>query len=301
MKKILFNRSERAFLPEVDAYIKYINKRNDFVAYDSSKLLDYKLNDFDVIWEFKGLGGIDVENQILVHEYASLSTGKFPQVKNFVKSRRNIKPDLRIFLNENVKEGFYFNDNTEFCFRDMGIDKMFFEQSEIKKEYDYVYVGPIVKERELDKFLEKFVKKDNGKLCLIGNVDEDIYNSFKNNKNLTFTGKVPYAEVPKIASKAVYGINYIPDKYPFNVQTSTKLLEYLAMGLKVITTDYKWIREFENRHNCAFYKLNYSNLEFDRDDIEKHNFISNFKSEEYLWDDVIEKSNVINKLKYKMI
>ena len=108
MIKILFIRSERAYLPEIDAYIEYFNKTDEFRAYDSLKLKgEYQLKDFDVIWEFKGFGGIRVKDQILVHEYASLSVGAFPRVKNWLKSKLNPKPHLRIFLNEDVKAGFF--------------------------------------------------------------------------------------------------------------------------------------------------------------------------------------------------
>jgi glycosyltransferase involved in cell wall biosynthesis len=297
MIKILFIRSESAFLPEVDAYLDYFNNIEEFKAYDSSKIKVYKLEDFDVIWEYKGIGGIKKnKDQILVHEYASLSTGSFAKLKNYIKSKFNSKPDLRIFLNVNVKEGFRFNDDVDFCFRDMGIEKQFILQSAIQKEYDFVYVGSICKSRGMDKFLKVFTSQDNGKLCLIGNVDDEIYKHYKDNGNLIFTGKVPYFEVPKIATKANYGINFIPDKYPFNIQTSTKLLEYLALGLKVVTTDYKWMRQFEHNHNCRFYKLDYKNLRFDKDSIEKHDFVTNFKPEVYLWEGIIERSEISRKL-----
>ncbi|SHK32778.1 hypothetical protein SAMN02745227_02057 [Anaerobranca californiensis DSM 14826] len=297
MIKILFIRSQNAFLPEIDAYLNYFNNTKEFKAFDSSKLKDYKLEEFDIIWEFKGFGGVKKnKNQILIHEYASLSTGKFPTIKNFIKSKFNPKPDLRVFLNENVKEGFKFNDSVDYCYRNMGIDERFISQIEVDKEYDFVYVGSICKGREMDKFLKVFTEKDNGTLCLVGNVEDEIYSEYKNYGNLIFAGKVPYSEVPKIASKAVYGINFIPDKYPFNIQTSTKLLEYLALGLKVVTTDYKWVRQFEEKHNCSFYKLDYNNLIFDKNNIQKHKFFSKFKAEEFLWDKIIEKSGISNKL-----
>lgn len=293
MKKILFMRSENAFLPEIDAYIDYFNHFEGFKAFDSSKIKEYKLEDFDIIWEFKGLGGVKQnKNQILIHEYASLSTGKHARFKNFIKSKFNPKPDLRIFLNENVKAGFRFNDSVEACYRDMGVDEQFISQVEVEKEYDFIYVGSICKGREMDRFLKAFTEKDNGTLCLVGNVEDEIYNEYKNHKNLNFTGKVPYSEVPKIAAKAEYGVNFMPDKYPFNIQTSTKLLEYLALGLKVVTTDYKWVRQFEENHNCSFYKLDYNNLNLDKSSIDKHKFFSGFKAEEYLWTRVIEKSGV---------
>ena len=292
MIKILFIRSEKAFLPEIDAYIKFFNKTNEFNAYDSSKIDNkYDINNYDVIWEFKGTGGVRVKDKILVHEYASLSTGPFPKLKNTIKSTTNPRPNLRIFLNENVKKEFNFKDDIDYCYRDMGIDESFMNISNKNKEYDFLYVGSICKGRGMDLFLNEFIQSSPGKICLVGNVDNDIYNTYKKNKNIIFTGKVSYLEVPQIASKAIYGINYIPNKYPFNIQTSTKLLEYLALGLKVITTDYKWVRQFEEKHGCSFYKLK-NNIKINMDEVYKYNFISNFNSEDFLWENIIKKSRV---------
>lgn len=297
LNKILFIRSKSAFLPEIDAYIDYFNRTQDFIAYDSSKLnKNYKHDDFDVIWEFKGFAGANITEQLLVHEYASLSTGEFPKVKNLLKSKLNSKPDIRIFLNENVKDGFYFKDGIDFCFRDMGIDERFIKLKNVKKEYDFVYVGSISKAREIDKLLEKFTREKSGKLCLVGNPEDKIFNSYKNNKDIIFTGKIPYSQVPEIASKAVYGINYMPDKYPFNIQTSTKLLEYLALGLKVITTDYKWVRQFEKKYGCSFYRISNDIENLNLDQIKKHTFKSDFNPCMFLWKEIIDKSDITTKL-----
>lgn len=305
MKKILFLRSERAFLPEIDAYIQYFNKTRDFKAYDSSNIKgEFQLKDFDIIWEFKGFGGVRTKEHLIIHEYASLSTGFSAKIKDLLKSKLNPKPDIRVFLNENVKNGFSFNDNIEYCYRDMGIDSSFLKEgngNNKKKEYDFVYVGSITKEREIDKLLFKFNEKHIGKLCLVGNVDDEIYNQYKNNKDIIFTGKVPYSEIPNIASKAEFGLNYIPDKYPFNIQTSTKLLEYLALGLKIISTDYKWIREFEKKHGCSFYKLDYKNFIFDREQINKFNYKSNFNTNDFLWDNIIDKSGIKDLIRGKIL
>jgi glycosyltransferase involved in cell wall biosynthesis len=295
--KILFLRSQKAYLPEVDAYVKYFNSKKEFQAYDSSRIKgEYKLDEFDVIWEFKGLGGVNTKEKVLVHEYASLSTGGFPKIKNAVKKWLNPKPDLRIFLNANVKDGFGFNDGIDYCFRDMGIDESFIKLN-TKKEYEFVYVGAICKSRGIDNFLKIFTEKDNGKICLVGKVEDCIYNMYKNNRNIIFTGKVPYSEVPRIASKAIYGINYIPDQYPFNIQTSTKLLEYLALGLKIVSTDYKWVRQFEEKHNCSFYKLDCHNLRFDLNEINKYQYTSNFVADNFLWETIIANSKIEEKIK----
>lgn len=298
--KILFKRTDKAFLPEIDAYIKYFNNTEIFNAYDSSKLKnDYDINDFDVIWEFKGFGGEKNKKKIIVHEYASLSTGSMPKLKNFIKAKFNPKPDLRVFLNENVKNGFKFADGIDYCYRDMGIDERFlnYKIGIVDKEYEFVYIGVVSRERGIDKLLEKFSRNPIGKILLIGNVDDEIYKKYKKYKDIMFTGKVAYLEVPEIASKAIYGINFIPDRYPYNLQTSTKLLEYLALGLKVITTDYKWVRDFEIKYECSFYKIKEHNFELSIRELEKFNFaVNGFNPQEFLWENIIKKSGVEEKL-----
>jgi len=295
--KILFIRSEKAFLPEIDAYIKYFNRTDEFRAFDSAELpSDYRVDDFHVVWEFKGIGGIDRKDKILVHEYASLSTGSLPKLKNIIKTFVNEKPSLRIFLNEHVKEGYPFRDNVDFCMRDMGVDESFLGFRDAKKEYEFVYVGPVSKSREIDKLLKKFARPGHWKICLIGNVDDEIYQEYKKDRDIIFTGKVPYSEVPKLASKGVYGINYIPVRYPYFLQTSTKLLEYLALGLKIITTAYLWVNEFEQANRCSFYKLDYNNIYFDFEEIERFEYVSNFLPEIHLWNNIIDRSEIKTKL-----
>lgn len=296
MNKILFLRSDKALLPEIEVYIEYFNRTSDFVGCDSSVLGDEcDMDDFDIIWEFKGFGGNKSDHHIIVQEYASLSTGVFPKIKNTMKTILNPKPDLRIFLNEEVKKGFKFNDNIKSCYRDMGIRKEFLNVRNKKKEYDFIYIGAISKDRKIDKLLYNINKTKCGKICLVGEPEIDIYKKYKYNSNIIFTGKVAHREIPNIASKAIYGINYIPNKYPYNIQTSTKLLEYLTLGLKVITTDYKWIRDFEQRHNCSFYKL--TNMNFSIKSIEKHVFRSEFNAEDFLWDNILENSGILSSLR----
>ena len=81
---------------------------------------------------------------------------------------------------------------------------------------------------------------------------------------MIFTGRIKQEEIPQLATKCVYAINYIPNIYPFNIQTSTKLLEYAAMDLKIITTDYWWVRNFELENNMKFYKIDedFSNFHY---------------------------------------
>lgn len=296
--KILYKRSEGALLPDIDAYVKYLNQDPFFQAYDSRSLTDgYDLKDFDAIWEFKGLGGDRPENQLLIHEYASLSTGRFAKLKNLVKSIKNPKPDLRVFLNQDVRDGFYFRDGIDQIFRDMGLDQQFIDVPKPKKEFDFIYVGSVSKEREIDKLLHSFTQHKQGKLHLVGTIEDDeIYTTYKDHPDITFVGRVDYADIPELASKAVYGINYIPNKYPYTLQTSTKMLEYSALDLKIISTDYKWARDFERKHGSKFYYLNEA-MDFNLTNIDKFEFKNNFNAADYTWDKVFEQAQLKDRLK----
>jgi hypothetical protein len=48
----------------------------------------------------------------------------------------------------------------------------------------------------------------------------------------------------------------VPNATPFQQQTSTKVLEYCAMGLRVVSNAYPWVRYFMAQHKANFYLLN---------------------------------------------
>jgi len=299
MKKILLEQTAKSYLPQIKASIKYFNEKDlGFHLYDSSEIPDFKLNEFDCIWKFMGMDTAMKLDVPVIHEYPSLSTGMFPKIKNKFKKSFSTKPDLRIFLNEFVKVGMGFNDQIDYVYRDMGIDDQFFQYMDSKKSYDCVYVGSISKARGIPQLLDHFkYKYKNLSLLLVGAVPVEIYNQYSNCDNITFTGNLPYEDVPKYASQAVYGINYMPNRYPYNLQTSTKLLEYLAMDLQVITTNYFWINHFMKENQLNFIKIN-ENLDNLETLIKNHEIISNqfSKMEKFKWTNIIEQSGLEEKL-----
>ena len=159
MIKILLIRSTKAYLPEIDIYKEYLKDSFRVFIVNSDDKINF--SDFDIIWKFMGFDFFDnfklntflknfINSRILthfyktknlliktsnknnnispfiIHEYASLSSGKFKKFKNFLKKNLNSRPNLRIFLNEKVKKEMNFSDNIPFLYRDMGIDKHFF-------------------------------------------------------------------------------------------------------------------------------------------------------------------------------
>lgn len=299
MLNFYFKKSERASLPEIHAYAEYFSGQGHNVYSGFESVFEFEKNKnikVDVVWEVKGfMGEKNYKDKLLVHDYPSLSTGIFPETKNKLKKYLNQKPDLRLFLNEDVRRDFNFTDNIPFLIRDMGIHSNFiktYNRTE-KFEYDFIYVGVVSEARGIEHLLEMFVNEKNFesyKFCLVGDYSNTIFEKFSKYSNIFFVGKVPYESVPQYIMKSRICINYIPNKYPFNIQTSTKMLEYLSMGKPVLTTNYHWVRKFEKENNIKLAKIEKTG--FSVTEIENETKISNFSPENYTWDSVFEEINL---------
>ncbi|MBG9981839.1 hypothetical protein HZY86_01775 [Aerococcaceae bacterium DSM 111020] len=296
---ILFVRSNQAYLPEIEAYVTYFNKLPQYRAVDSQTLTEETIDyaDYDVIWEFKGFGGVKrkdlAPHQMLIHEYLSLSTGQMPRIKDRLKKMMNPKPDLRIFLNTYIQEQMHFTDGIPYHYRDMGVSEGFLNQSLAPQRSGYVYVGVVSDERQITTLLEYFKDYPDEDLYLIGDADEAIQTRYQDFSHLHFLGRQPYQEIPKLLSQYQYGINFIPDEFPFNKQTSTKLLEYVALGLDILSTDYEWVRDFEAAQGANFYYFDDQAPAIDFDAVKTHSFRGIDEPSALAWDKIIAESGIV--------
>lgn len=264
------------YLPEISAYMAYLRASIPTVqAYDSSELgKGISEDDFDIVWKFMGFDRFPRSKPFIVHEYGSLSVGKFPRTKNLMKRLINIKPDLRVFLNNAVQKDMGFKDHIQSRQRDMGVSAHFYKKSpNPNPEFDFVYSGSLNRGKVIFSMLNHF--RDNMKdsrLLIVGSVPDDIHSQFGSTPNIHFTGRLKYEEVPHAITKAKYGLNIMPDIYPFNVQTSTKVLEYSAAGLPIISTDYQWIKSFEQQSGGRFLYCSSDFHSLSLQAVEKHDF-----------------------------
>lgn len=245
--KIALVHTRKAYLPEVDIYKNYFTS----LGYNLDiKDLDDDLNCYDVLWYFMGKEGKRYNNdQFIIHEYASLSTGRFSKLKDRIKKAILPKPDLRVFLSEELKKEMNFRDSVPFEIRDMGVDKQFFHNLKSDKKYDIVYVGAI-ENRNLNVALDLlFSYQKNIEILVVGEVTEEFKNKYS---QVTFTGKVDYSRVPKYISLAKSCLNWVPNIYPYNIQTSTKYIEYFAMGMPIISNRYKWVDNYSKKMDIKF-------------------------------------------------
>jgi glycosyltransferase involved in cell wall biosynthesis len=296
--KIAFIHNHKAFLPELAAYQGFFQTHN--IQTCIAKYGDEENSDADVFWYFMGFFPKSKhKKKLIIHEYASASVPPYRKLKDFLKSRLGPRPHFRLYLNEYVREQINIHDEVPFGYRDMGISKEFFHPlPDTAKAYDFIYSGNLSSHRKLDELLKIF---DNGALqnrsiLMLGNDDDGLAKTFGHCKNIFFQSAVPWEEVAGWLAKARYAVNFIPDKEPFNAQTPTKFLEYTAMKMPVISTNYFWISEFQERYGGNYFllKQDLSNMTWDR--------ISGFpfefpKLESWRWEERIKASGILEFLR----
>jgi hypothetical protein len=237
----------KAYLPEAYAYSDFLTKREWEVKLCVPGEPDY---DCDVLITFQPermpRRGLRCK---VIHEYHSLPTGKHPRFRRAVKKLLSRKPDGRIFLNETVRNHLCFRDNTPFINRDMGVDELFFEETGAAKEFDIVYCGSIQRRAGLTACINALTANGH-RLLLIGEPGEAFERALTHPELVTMIGRVERRAIPAQVRRARYGLNFTPDIYPLNIQTSTKTLEYFAAGLGVISNRYEWSQRFALDQNA---------------------------------------------------
>jgi len=297
---IAFIHPHKSFLPEIDAYIDFFNTQGIDIRVIHSKTND-TIN-ADVEWYFMGMyNGNKKKSTIVIHEYASASVPPFHKEKDFLKRSYNPKPDYRLFLNQYVKERLNFKDNIPFGFRDMGIPDLFFQsKAATNKEYDFIYTGSIEPGRRLEKLLQCFTKNDlqTHSILILSKGYQYIATQFASFSNIDFKGPVPHEAMAEYISKARFCINYVPDKEPFNQQTSVKFLEYLALKIPVISSKYPWTEQFQQQHGGDFFYLEKDLSNFTWKNVNQHNY-SFPDLHNWNWNSQIKKSGICEFLQSK--
>lgn len=290
--KVGIGLREGSYTPEAYAYKSYLDGKSvDVELVSTDKLSPY--NDVNIM--FMGIDPLwkcEKSDTIVIHEYHSLSTPRFARVKDSVKSLINKKPQGRIFLNQVVRNKLGFNDSVPYIYRDMGVDAALFQKPDEDPEYDVLYCGSISGRSGL---IQEFKRLSSIgiKLLVVGNVEDSTKKAFALNSNVSFMGPVEREMLPDIYRICRVGLNYTPDLYPFNLQTSTKTLEYLASGLAVLSNKYHWIEDFSRRENVDIKWL--CDVK-DKEDIMLIPSNQQLDEEKYSWNSILENCHFYNYL-----
>ncbi|MFX1258530.1 MAG: glycosyltransferase, partial [Promethearchaeota archaeon] len=107
----------------------------------------------------------------------------------------------------------------------------------------FIYIGALGKIRRLDVLIEAMnivVKKfESAQLFLVGTGDNIIFlksltRKLELEKNISFTGLVPYYEVPRYIGKSHIALSPIAPYYHYKLSSPLKLFEYLSCSRPVI-------------------------------------------------------------------
>jgi glycosyltransferase involved in cell wall biosynthesis len=290
---IAFVHNNKAFLPGLYGYRQFFTRYGiqcEVVTPDELGTLHR-----NVEWHFLGTDITKPREGIYkIHEYPSSSLPPFRKWKDWVKSFMNTQPDFRIFQNEFVKQSLNFHDSIPFGYRELGIPEEWLKNNHpLQKEYDFIYTGDVSASRKIKELINLFTTslKDHS-LLILSNRYEELQSQTLSHRNIIFKGPVKKDRVREYLLKSKFAINYIPDMVPFNRQTSTKLLEYIACKIPVITSRYEWMNEFAQLNGGSYFFLNKDMTNFTWEAV--NNFSYSFPDlSDWTWEKQIRKSGVL--------
>lgn len=277
---ILLNN--KSYLPEAYAYKSFLQKNNLEVILTNKAT---ELNNANVIILFAGFFiKKKYKNKKYIIDYASISTPPFVKIKDIIKKKLNFKPNLRIFNSEFIKNYYNFNDNIPFIIRKAGISDKFLDINHFKtKKYDIIYSGSVDSRKGLKNILIKYL--DFGcSILVVGSASDTFKNYFQNYKKIFFTGRIPYEKVADYYCQCEYGLNYIPEIFPYNYQYSLKFLEYSAFKLKVISNRTIFLDQLSKKNKINFI---YDDMINNLNDLKKIKF-EDFDVEKFRWTTILK-------------
>lgn len=243
-KTVHFVHSGPAYMPELSAYEAHLQALGHHCERHSDPATVPL--DAEIVWWICGrvsaFHSRRLRHSLQVHEYASTSVGHLPRLKDRVKRWQHPRPDHRVFLNAWVRERMGFDDGVPCSLRDMGVPPAFLQATPSHTvDHDLVYLGEMGRLRSFLPALQA-ISQAGLKLLLIGQLPKDLEGFIRSTPCIECTGRIAQSQVPEQLLRARAGLNLMPNRPPLAKQTSTKVLEYLAVGLPVLSNDYAWAR-----------------------------------------------------------
>ena len=251
--------NNRSFSSEAYAYSNFLNKKGIKTSLCFKNDIN---NNSGIVIDLMGFRPKKKFDLYYIHDYSSLSTPPYATIKNFIKKQFNFKPNKRIFNCENIKKGFNFNDNIPSVIRDTGVDDIFYKKINSNIEFDLIYSGTSQGRRGLINCMTNLSKK-GFKIAVVGKFSQSDIDIMKK-QSINYLGEFKRYDLPEIYQKSHAGLNFTPNIYPYNIQNSTKIKEYCASNLKIISNKYNWVKNFEKNEKGSFlwYHNNLSLEEF---------------------------------------
>ncbi|MFM0362149.1 glycosyltransferase family protein [Paraburkholderia sediminicola] len=247
--KVFILHPGKANYPEISAYTTFL-VRHGFEVFEgnSEVYARFPSKGECVLWCLMGFyrahaGGA----RFVIHDYRSLSLGRLAWVKDGIKRTFNARPNLRVFQNERMRAAMGFRDGIPSALLPMGVPDWIFNlayekgaSAQTLPAGRFCYIGEMSRERGFDKVLSAWrdaPREAGDSFVLVGRPEPDIYEAFRHTKGLVFVGRVAQSDALQIVRRSVYAICYFPYHRPHCFQTPTKLLEYAALGKRIICND----------------------------------------------------------------
>lgn len=297
--KIFILHPGKANYPEIPAYKAHLE--NEFDVSDGTMEEYNKLEDKEntIAWCIMGFYPKKIIAKYVIHDYRSLSVGKLARVKDAIKRYKNHKPNLRIFQNTLIEKAMNFKDGISALYIPMGVPEWIFtlDTDAGLESGTFCYIGEICKERGIDKLISAFIQhsRPEDSLVLVGTPEPGIFDQFKENNKIKFTGRLPQKQALQTVKNCTYTLCTVPARYPYGFQAPTKFLEYASLKKIIICN--------KSPSNYLVYNEIESNAVFtDSDSIFSQDLfrdISTFTEQsmpdqtELSWPNVLKKSNVL--------
>jgi glycosyltransferase involved in cell wall biosynthesis len=295
-----FIHSGNAYLPELQAYREYLEDVG--ISVFVHKGIEDVPDTPNVIWWICGMPQTIPariwDRAFVIHEYASASVGKLTLIKDIVKRFFTPKPDYRLFLNTWVKERLGFSDDIPSDYRDMGVPTEFLSKNTVTNStecrFDLIYVGETSRLEEFVRTIES-INQAGLTLLIVGYVEEALSQQLSSLPNISFTGRIEQSQVLNYLRQSRCGLNLMPLKKPFIYQTSTKVLEYLSVGLPVLSNKYHWIAEYklEGKANIQFLPQSSSYKELLSVFLASQKVHKPLSQSVLSWQDILQKSELL--------
>ena len=254
MITVHFVHGARSYLPELAAYQAHIQSLGHAVQMHTQA--HTVPDDAQAVWWICGRVPADqarrFKGAVQVHEYASASVAPLAWLKDRIKQWQHPVPDFRVFQSEWVRQRMGWGDAVHepvpYALRDMGVPASFLTAQALQPpEFDLVYLGEM---RRLLHFVPLLhtLGQAGLSLLLVGDVPPALQERLATLGHIQSTGRVPQDQVPAQLLRARAGLNLMPDVLPLSEQTSTKMLEYLALGLPVVSNPYAWAQRTARAH-----------------------------------------------------
>lgn len=231
--------SPRAHLPEAEAYRRFL-RGLQFDGLERNVTILVRFMGFE-FFQSKLRRGAD----IVIADYPSASTGNFRRSKDWVKRQFNARADLTVACGEYV-----LHHSTPhvapYVTREMG----YFAENvhpQTNPDYDVIYAGSLNRPGTRDA-IERLSRL--GLKVAVASGD-----TLSNLPAVTHHGNLNIADLYELYSRCRLGLNVVPNSLPFALQASTKVIEYCAAGLGVITSQSPWIRQFQTNRGGYFMDL----------------------------------------------